>query len=112
MITQTKASNRLPTKPPADPGRPWNETDVVIDSSLPFTGLYWLVTDGTHWLFSYAHGGIAFFPGFILVEKTGNAAPTIVWQAGAAEKQPQSFHEFQEYVRSNGLFLKMGNYRE
>jgi hypothetical protein len=71
-----------------------------------------VVTDGTHWLFSYAHGGIAFFPGFILVEKTGNAAPTIVWQAGAAEKQPQSFHEFQEYVRSNGLFLKMGNYRE
>ena len=50
--------------------------------------------------------GIAFFPGFVMVEKTGKSAPAIVWQAGAAEKQPQTFHEFQEYVRLNGLFRR------
>jgi len=95
----------FPGKPPADPGKPWNETDVVLDTNLPFMGLYWLVTDGSHWLFSYARGGIAFSTGFVMVEKIGKAAPAIVWRAGRADKQPRTFHEFQEYVRANGLFL-------
>jgi hypothetical protein len=89
---------------PADPGKPWNVTDVVTDRTLPFTGLSWLVTDETHWLFSYAHGGIAYWTGFILVERIGAASPKIVWQAGGADRELRSFDVFRGYVCSNGGF--------
>jgi hypothetical protein len=94
----------FPNETPADPGKPWNSSDDVRDATLPFSRVTWLATDGTHWLFAWEHGGRAYSNGYMLVSKTGGVLPTVIWDAGWAEKPLNTFQEFQEYVRRNGQF--------
>jgi hypothetical protein len=94
----------FPNGAPADPGKPWNPTDVVRDASLPFSRAIWLATDGGHWLFAWEHGGIAYSSGFMMISKTEGTIPTVVWDAGVAKQPLRTFQEFQEYVRSKGVF--------
>jgi hypothetical protein len=94
----------FPNHLPADPGKPWNQTDAVQDATLPFSRVQWLATDGTDWILFWEHGGIAYTTGFMMIAKVGSAPPVVVWDAGPAKKQLETFHEFQEYIRSKGLF--------
>jgi hypothetical protein len=101
----------FPNGAPADPGKPWNPTDVVQDASLPFSRVVWLATDGTHWLFAWEHGGIAFSTGFMMVSKMEGTLPTVIWDAGVAEKPLNTFQEFQEYIRMKGQFADVTSFR-
>jgi hypothetical protein len=101
----------FPHQIPADPGKDWNPTDVVRDAKLPFSRVRWLAADDTHWLFSWEHGGIAYTVGFMMVTKTQGAAPVAVWDAGGADRRLLTFEEFQEYVRSNGVFSDPSPFR-
>jgi hypothetical protein len=89
---------------PADPHKPWNPTDSVTDPSLPFSRIRWLATDDEHWIFCWEHGGIAHSVGFMLIAKTGGIPATTIWDAGRADKELETFAEFQDYVRANGTF--------
>jgi hypothetical protein len=101
----------FPNGAPADPGKPWNPTDVVQDASLPFSRVVWLATDGARWLFAWEHGGIAFSTGFMMVAKTEGALPTVVWDVGGAKKPLNTFQEFQEYISAKGQFADAGPLR-
>jgi hypothetical protein len=101
----------FPNGAPADPGKPWNPTDVVQDASLPFSRVIWLATDGTHWLFAWEHGGIEFSTGFMMVSKMEGTLPTIIWDAGVAKKPLNTFQEFKEYIRTNGQFADASSFR-
>jgi hypothetical protein len=101
----------FPNHLPADPGKPWNQTDAVQDATLPFSRVQWLATDGTDWIFSWEHGGIAYTTGFMMIAKIGSTSSVVVWDAGPAKKQLETFHEFQEYVRSKGLFSGPSSFR-
>jgi hypothetical protein len=101
----------FPNGAPTNPGKPWNPTDAVRDPSLPFSRVVWLATDGAHWLFAWEHGGIAFSSGFMMVAKTEGTLPTVVWDVGAAKQSLNTFPEFQEYVRSKGMFRDASSFR-
>ena len=101
----------FPNQLPADPGKPWNQTDAVQDATLPFGRVQWLATDGTDWIFSWEHGGIAYTTGFMMITKIGSTSPVVVWDAGPAKKQLETFHEFQEYIRAKGLSSGPSSFR-
>jgi hypothetical protein len=66
----------------ADPGQPFQVTDVVFDDTLPWRRLFWAVTDGHTYLVHYEAGGIGHSFHLLLVSSTAGGAK-VLWHAAA-----------------------------
>ena len=49
--------------------------------------------------------------GFMMVSKMEGTLPTVIWDAGVAEKPLNTFQEFQEYIRTKGQFADVSSFR-
>jgi hypothetical protein len=65
----------------ADPGQPWEATDVIVDAKLPRTRLIWAARVGELFVVHYERGGFAhsFHVIAARVRKSGEAE--VVWHA-------------------------------
>jgi hypothetical protein len=81
----------------ADSGKPWNKTDLVTDSSLPFRRLIWATEVNKHFVVHYEIGGIAYGTRFLIFSpEDKNGERTLEWKATA-----------REVAKDFGAFLKM-----
>lgn len=86
----------------AEPGHPWESTDVIIDSRLPSKRLIWAVTDDQYYIVHYERGGRGHsFHVLIAKLKGGDTKPSFVWRGVGG--QLKDYAAFLEALRSGKL---------
>lgn len=78
----------------ADPGKPFNVTDVGWDDRIPSRRLLWAAHLPDYFLVHYESGGIAHGFHVILVRVTGSSA-RVIWRAAASE-----YKDYSAFVRA------------
>ncbi len=76
----------------ADPGRDWQETDVVTNVKLPTRRLIWAAKFGEYYLVHYESGGIAHSYHVLFAKNTGRK-PRLIWH-GVSNSMLKNFKSF------------------
>ena len=86
----------------AEPGQPWQATDVIYSDKLPGKRLIWAATDGEYWVVHYERGGRGHSYHIAVVQlRHGDAKPRFVWRA--VGERLKDFPAFLAAVGSNKL---------
>ena len=86
----------------AEPGKNWNATDVITDTTLPGKRLIWAAVGGEYYVVHYERGGIAHTFHILVARLTKNEAkPKVVWRAGG--KQLKDYAAFLDVLHSGKL---------
>jgi hypothetical protein len=86
---------------PADPGQPWQETDVVMNRKLRSTRLVWGASNGDSYVIHYERGGIAHgYHVLVATWKKGDREAKVAWHAVVTKFEP--FADAKSFVAALG----------
>jgi hypothetical protein len=89
----------------ADPGKPYNETDVEVDLKIPGRRLIWVAHMPGYYVVHYEHGGRGHGYSVLVVQYERGSPANVVWAAagGSLKKPLRDYRAFVSAIRSGTL---------